>query len=50
MYLGQLGNLHHFRCGHCGIQWHLTGEQFQEYQAGGNNEGEQIPCPVCRGD
>jgi NAD-dependent SIR2 family protein deacetylase len=48
MYLGQLGNLHHFRCSHCGIDWHLTEKEFQEYQEGGVKRGRWIECPVCR--
>ena len=55
MYLGQLGNLHHFRCSHCGIDWHLTEKEFQEYQdrdwqteyALPNTAGRGIKCPVC---
>ena len=40
----QLGNLHHFRCSHCNMQWHLTEEEFQEYQGG----GRWTECPVCK--
>ena len=43
MYLGQLGNLHWFRCAGCGIDYSISEDKRQKCE----EEGIWIQCPSC---